>query len=113
MKEIKEKGPIWWLTVFLNPNVTTTIYPTIYVASGFYSWPKSVQNRVLKHEKIHLKQQKEVGVWMYLFLYVFCLPFFWNPWRYDWEYEAYVQSGTSKKKAEEYLALWNYGWLKK
>lgn len=110
---IKEKSWIWWLSVFANPNVHTTIYPHIYVIPGFNSWPNKLKERILLHEKIHLEQQKEVGFWKYLFLYIFVLPLFWNPWRYKWEIEAYVKSGHSHEKAREFLRKWNYGWLLK
>lgn len=108
---IKQRSWWWWLTIFANPNVTTAIYPYIYVSKNFYNLSKVTQDRIIKHEEIHLKQQKEVGLVRFLFLYIFCLPLFYNPWRFKWEYEAYIQSGTSKKVAKRYLKLWNYGWL--
>ena len=109
---IKEKKWYWWLTIFANPNVTTTVSPNIYVSNNFYSFTKRTQNKIIKHENIHLEQQEENGLFRFLFLYIFCLPFFYNPWRYKWEYEAYTKSGTSKQKTEEYLSSWYYGWLK-
>ena len=109
---LKEKKWYWWLTIFANPNVTTTLSPHIYISKGFSSLSKASQDRILKHEKIHMKQQEEVGKTKFLFLYCFCFPLFYNPWRYKWEYEAYIQSGTSKGKANEYLGSWYYGWLK-
>ncbi|MAG60708.1 hypothetical protein CL619_02870 [archaeon] len=108
---IKEKSGFWWLSIFANPNVHTTIYPNIYVAKGFDTWPETLKTRILLHEKVHLKQQEEVGLWKYLLLYIFVLPLFWNPWRYSWEFEAYTKSGHSEKKAREFLSAWNYGWL--
>lgn len=109
---IKEKKWYWWLTIFANPSVTTTIYPHIYVSRGYSSLSKTSQKRILEHEKIHLKQQASIGLLKYLFLYSFCFPLFYNPWRYRWEYEAYTQSGTSKKKTQEYLSSSVYGWLR-
>ncbi len=108
---IKEKSWIWWLTIFANPQVHTTIYPHIYVVKGFDAWPEELKKRIIVHEKVHLRQQFEVGIVKYLFLYLFVLPLFWNPWRYDWEFEAYTSSGHSENKAREYLTRWNYGWL--
>jgi len=35
----------------------------------------------------------------------------WNKYRFNWEYEAYIQSGTSTKNTLKYLRKWNYGWL--
>ena len=108
---IKEKKWYWLLTIFAGPKVHTTIYPHIYVAKGFNNWPEKLKKRIILHEKIHLKQQKEIGLFKYLFLYIFVLPLFWNPWRYQWEMEAYTKSGHSDKKAKEFLSMWNYGWL--
>ena len=108
---IKEKSWIWWLTIFASPKVHTTIYPHVYVAEGFNSWPKQLKKRIIKHENVHLEQQKEVGLLKYLFLYLFVFPVFWNPWRYQWEMQAYMKSGHSELKAKEYCKKWNYGWL--
>lgn len=70
-----------------------------------------MQKRIIRHERIHLQQQKEQGSIKFLFLYIFALPLFYNPWRYKWEWEAYTKSGTSKEKAKEYLQSWHYGFL--
>ncbi len=109
---IKQKSWIWWLTIFANPTMITTIYPHIYVSNRFYNLPKQTQKRILRHEKIHLKQQQENGLLRFLFLYIFCLPFLWNKWRWQWEYNAYVQSGTPPEYAENVLHSWKYGWLR-
>lgn len=108
---IKVKSWLWYLTIFANPNNTTTISPHIYVHKDFYSFPKTMQERIIKHEEIHLKQQKKEGLAKFLFLYIFVFPFVYNPWRYQWEYEAYTKSGTSKEQTEKYLSSWNYGFL--
>ena len=108
---IKQKSWLWNLTIFANTKTTTTFFPNIYLSKNFYSLPKSHQSKLLNHEKIHLKQQKN-GLLKFLFLYLFCLPFFYNPWRYNWEYEAYTKSGTSKKRTKQLLSSWHYGWLK-
>lgn len=108
---VKIKTWVWWLTIFANPKVHTTVYPHIYVSEEFYFWPKSLRERIIKHEEVHLKQQKEVGVFKYFFLYLFILPIFWNPWRYNWEIEAYTATGHSLAVAKKYLRKWNYGWL--
>jgi hypothetical protein len=108
---IKEKKWYWWLTIFATPIVTTTISPHIYVSQGYKDLSKKGKDIIIKHENIHLQQQEEVGLWKYLFLYCFCLPILWNPWRYEWEYKAYTKTGTSKKQTEEYLSSHYYGWL--
>ena len=109
---LKQKSWLWNLTIFANTNTTTTIYPNIFLSKNFYQLSKKQQNTILKHEKIHLNQQKQ-GRLKFLFLYIFCLPFFYNPWRYKWEYEAYTKSGTSKKRTKQLLSSWHYGWLKR
>lgn len=107
---IKQKSWLWYFTIFASPKVTTTLYPNIYVSKNFYNLSKESQKRIIKHEEIHLKQQKN-QLLKYLFLYIFVLPLFYNNWRYKWEYEAYTQSGTSKKLTEKYLHSWRYGFL--
>jgi len=108
---LKKKSWIWWLTIFANSNVTTTLYPHIYLGKNYYNSNLIEKKRILKHEEIHLKQQRETGILKYLFLYIFILPLFWNKYRFNWEYEAYIQSGTSTKNTLKYLRKWNYGWL--
>ena len=108
---IKKKSWLWLFTIFANPSVTTTISPHIYVCNNFFYFPKAIQQRIVKHEKIHIKQQNAHGLFRFLFLYIFVLPLFYNPWRYGWEYEAYTQSGTSTEKTKKYLSSWHYGWL--
>jgi hypothetical protein len=110
---IKAKKWYWWFTIFASPTVTTTIYPNIYLSQGFYKLSKRSQNQIIKHEKIHLKQQEDTGLLLYLLLYCLCFPLFYNPWRYKWEIDAYMESGVSIEQAKINLGLWNYGWLKK
>lgn len=105
---LKQKSFIWYLTIFANPNVTTTIYPNIYLSKNFYNLSKLSQTKIIKHENIHLKQQKN-HLLKYLFLYIFVFPLFYNPWRYKWEYEAYTKSGTSIEQTKKYLSSWHYG----
>lgn len=109
---IKKKSWLWYFTILANPKVNTTISPHIYVSKDFDTFPKTFQERILKHEKIHLKQQQEQRILKYLFLYIFIFPILYNPWRYKWEYEAYIKSGTSKENTKKYLSSWHYGFLK-
>ncbi len=108
--EIKQKSWLWWATIFANPNSTTTIYPNIYVSKNFYNFSKKYQDSTIKHEKVHLKQQQK-GLLKFLFLYCLCFPIIYNPWRYNWEYEAYKSEGYSDKRINEILKKWSYGWL--
>lgn len=109
--KIKVKSRIWWLTIFANPNVNTTIYPIIYVQHNFYSLNNHKKESIILHEKIHLQQQIKVGLLKFLFLYIFLFPILYNPFRYNWEMEAYLKSGISKEQAEKILKKWNYGFL--
>ncbi|MBI5871675.1 hypothetical protein HZB88_01165 [archaeon] len=107
----KRKSRVWHLTIFANPNCTTAIYPHIYLQKNFYELPASLQNRILKHEAVHLSQQKKTGTLKFLFLYIFILPFFYNPYRYKWEYEAYSSTGHKPDYIKKILSSWHYGWL--
>lgn len=109
--QLQTKSLFWYLTVFANPGTTTAIYPRIYLQKNFYLLPKSLQERILKHEAVHLKQQEQTGIFKFLFLYIFILPIFYNPWRYKWEYEAYKSTGHNPSWIKQMLGGWHYGWL--
>ncbi len=102
-----KKKSIWWnLTFPFAHNNYTTIGNTIY-----YSKIKP-SKIIIAHEKIHSKQQKQIGIIKFIFLYLFCLPFIYNPWRYKWEFEAYTKgSGYSHSKTNKILKSYLYGWL--
>lgn len=102
-----EKKWYWKLTFPFAHNNFTTIVNTVYC-------PKNVRpsTLVLRHEEIHSRQQKEIGILRFLFFYLFVLPLFWNPWRYKWELEAYTKgTGLSEKEAIEMIRGRTYGWL--
>jgi hypothetical protein len=102
-----EKAWWWKLTGPFAGTNFTTIGGTLYYPKGHL-----VTNDILAHEEIHSRQQKETGLLLYMFLYLFCLPFVWNPWRWSWEYEAYrVGSHWSDKDTEAVLKSSAYGWL--
>ena len=66
----------------------------------------------LRHELIHEQQQEDIGKWKFLFLYLFCCPLFYNPWRYKWEMTAFIKgSYYSKSVAKSKLKSLTYGWL--
>ena len=78
-----------------------TVFPFVFIDSriqrGTYTW-----NMLVKHEKTHLEQQRQwavyglgVGLLVWFFLYLFCLPIWYNPWRRKWETEAYKATGYS------------------
>lgn len=57
----------WWLNIFTPGYAWVTWLPCIYVPHGVdaFSWPE-----IIAHEKIHLRQQEEVGRWRYLWRYL-------------------------------------------
>ena len=68
---------------------------------------------VLAHETIHVLQFKREGLFGYLILYLFCLPFLWNPWRARWEAEAYavnVRAGASLQACAKIISGPSYLW---
>jgi hypothetical protein len=96
--KIKKKNWLWNLTwPFANDN-HTTVGHTIYYPKGF-----PPNKGIIHHEEIHERQWMKEGFVKFYFLYLFCLPILWNPWRYKWEREA----GT---RIEE-LRSYKYGWL--
>lgn len=60
---------------------------------------------------VHMEQQEQVGICGYIFLYLFCLPILWNPFRKMWEREAYEAEGMHKKEIDAILKTSLYGWL--
>ena len=68
---------------------------------------------VLAHETIHVLQFKREGLFGYLFLYLFCLPCLYNPWRARWEAEAYavnVRAGASLQACAKVISGPSYLW---
>jgi len=71
-----------------------TLWPFILID------PNCANNQtILAHERVHLAQQKRwaiyglgVGLLVWYFLYLFCLPAWYNPWRRRWESEAYTKA---------------------
>jgi hypothetical protein len=106
---IKRKTWIWDLTIFAHSGITTTIGETIYLAKNE---PDNPDCGLIRHERIHIEQQKQVGVAKFVFLYLLCLPFLWNPWRFKWEMQAYTQgTGVPPWVAKDILRSWEYGFL--
>ena len=102
----KKKGFLWKLTMFAAHNYTT-VGNTIY-------YPKRPlgDGLLMKHEKIHVLQQKKVGLLKFIFLYILCGPFLYNPWRYKWEYEAFKYGSLyDHDRIVKILHSSQYGWL--
>jgi len=76
-----------------------TIYPFIFIAPSI---SKLVTDDILIHETVHYMQQRRwalyglgIGLLFWHFLYLFALPFIYNPFRRKWETEAYRVNGWS------------------
>lgn len=88
-------------------NAYTLVGNTIWYPKG-----RPPSNDTIAHEMIHKRQMDKVGEWKFYFLYLLCFPFFYNPWRYKWEYEAYSEAnGMTKDDIDKMLATSTYGWL--
>lgn len=103
---MREKGWPWKLTWRFASNNYTTIGKTIWYPKGY---PPTAS--VVIHERVHIRQQAEVGVIKFILLYLFCFPFGWNPWRWKWEFEAYRAEGKRPEEIEKILGSSMYGWL--
>lgn len=106
----KHKSWIWWLTwPFAHPtsNMFTLIGNTLYIPRNH-----EISDSLIRHENIHVEQIKREGLLKYYFLYLFCLPLFYNPWRKKWELEAYINgSKITEQMALEKIRKVSYGWL--
>lgn len=96
---------LWDLTIFCGRDVSVTIGETIWLGRGS-------DHSTIRHETIHVEQQRKTGFVLFAFLYLFVLPFGWNPWRWRWEMEAYTKgSGLTDSMTERLLSTKAYGWL--
>lgn len=105
--KLKPKNIFWYLTFPFAHSNYTAIGNTIYHPKN-----KIPSQRIVNHEMIHQEQQKKVGFYKFMFLYIFCLPLFYNPWRFKWEFEAYTKgTGISEDQTRKILKSYQYGWL--
>jgi hypothetical protein len=89
-----------WPVVFVSPSITAAALP-----------------QVLKHENVHLAQQRRwlvyglgVGLLAWFALYLLALPVWRNPWRRRWETEAYLAQGFTPVEIDLILRSQPY-WL--
>ena len=83
-----------------------------------YCFVKDLSNQpAIDHEKRHCFQQDSFykygwyfGILVYRFLYFLCLPICWNPFRYKWEMDAYVNGSHYKKSIAHTVVCRDY-WL--
>lgn len=103
----KHKSKLWWLTFPFAHNNYTLVGRVLYYPKG-----KEIPADVMRHERIHIRQMDEVGLFWFYFLYLFCLPLLFNPWRRKWELEAFIEgSGLKRKEALKLVKSYKYGWL--
>ena len=84
---------------------TTTIGDTIYVGTDWDILPVEEQYSIIRHECVHLEQQKKYGKLLFAFLYLFFpVPVVFAYWRTKFEKEAYeVQMRVNAQQYGVYL----------
>ena len=86
-----KKKPAWLSVITLTPGRSFTFGSTIYIESKLWDMQNTVAYKaVVAHESVHARQYAKYGTFLFLFLYFLVLPFGWNPWRRDWEAEAFA-----------------------
>jgi hypothetical protein len=73
-------------------SIITTYNGKVFLPSDWDKHPQSLKKILLAHEAVHVKQQEKIPNLLYLFLYFFFLPVFWNPFRLRWEKEAFEKT---------------------
>ena len=114
--EVRIKSKVWWLTIMANPrDISNTFGKTIYVEQDYKSLAPYLQDGIIKHELVHIKQQQKVGLLKYIILYFFLLPILWNKYRWEWEMDAYRVNRSAIFKESDIVKLlrsWTYGCLR-
>lgn len=71
----------------------TTMGVTVYVHERWDKIPESARVAVLRHERVHMRQAKKYGRFVFSFLYLLIpLPLFFAYYRSKFEMEAYAES---------------------
>ncbi len=117
--------------LFFNKGFTTsfvtTIGNTMYVPTKWSEWPDLLKERILRHERVHLRQQVRYGFLLYSFLYLFFpLPVGLAWFRARLEWEAYSETLRTIARREgvavllgdevrayyiRYFTSGDYGWM--
>lgn len=102
------KSWLWWFTWPFAHNNWTNLFGVLYCPKGRWTGQS-----IIRHEEIHTEQAAKYGGWLvYYFLYLFCLPFIWNPFRRKMETEAYRDAnGWTQYMIDKQLRSAMYGWL--
>lgn len=84
----------------------TTIGRRMWVPVNWELWCDETRERILRHEAVHLRQQRRYGFLLYAFLYLFVpLPLGLAWFRAKLEWEAYSETlrGIAEEKGVGYL----------
>jgi hypothetical protein len=107
-------------------SVVTTYGGIIYLPDEWPKYSELKRKIILAHEEVHARQQEKYPKLLYLLLYFFALPIFWNPFRLSWEREAfektieitaeihglaYVQSQDYRDYIAKNFYSATYGWM--
>lgn len=77
---------------FMN-EFTTTVGTTVYVPDAWDAWSSSRKAIVLRHERVHMRQARDLGRIKFFFSYLFLpLPIVFAHFRTKFEKEAYEES---------------------
>lgn len=72
---------------------TTTFGYTVYTPSSWESWSDAVKLIVLRHERVHMRQRKQLGsFWFGLSYLLLPVPSIWAYYRMKYEMEAYEET---------------------
>ena len=81
----------WQMKDFMV-SFTTTIGNTIYVPSTWAVRPAKSKMIILRHERVHMRQHRRLGLWYSISYLLFPLPAVWAYFRMKYEMEAYEES---------------------
>lgn len=85
-------------------NFVTTLGTTVYVPNAWMGMTPEKRVVLLRHERVHMRQQKRLGMARFLFMYLLWpVPIWFAKKRRDFEREAYTES----IKADHYF----YGFI--
>jgi len=117
---------LWQMKTFMT-RFTTTMGNTIYVHAGWDKLPEASRVQVLRHERVHMRQAKKYGRFVFSFLYLLVpLPLFFAYYRSKFEMEAYAESMKAtveengidivlslkyRKAMISYFTTAKYGWM--
>jgi len=108
MLKLKQKSFLWWLTFPFAHNNFTIIGKTLYHPRGVIP-----QEHIIRHETVHVIQMEEIGTLNFYLLYLLCFPFFFNKWRWQFEFEAHkIGQKYDDQTIKNILGSYRYGWLR-